>query len=325
VGLTGFFNNTLDPKRCDTAIAIRDILKNGNTNDKSDATTAYNSGCLTSIPAMISSSASLKPETSKSLTLGMVLEPAKNLNVAIDYFKIERKNEISYRAPSYVLQREDKPEYAALLVRNPVSDTDRRLAARANALQPGNLAFAVGNIQSLLLNYENFGKTETSGVDFDISTRHNFGAGTLNLALTSTLALTYKNWDIDANAYRPNTIGLRGSPRLVSVLSAGWKQGNLSSVLRVNRSSATALNFDETDQATWSEAGCQARIKPSGDLPCHTPASVRADLNFAYTGIKDLRLSMNIRNAFLDSAPVDLRGGYAIRPRSIRVGAEYSF
>ena len=27
----------------------------------------------------------------------MVLEPAKNFNVAIDYFKIERKDEINYR------------------------------------------------------------------------------------------------------------------------------------------------------------------------------------------------------------------------------------
>jgi iron complex outermembrane receptor protein len=36
-----------------------------------------------------------------------------------------------------VLEREDKPEYAPLMVRNDVSDTDRRLAARANELQPG--------------------------------------------------------------------------------------------------------------------------------------------------------------------------------------------
>jgi iron complex outermembrane receptor protein len=326
VGLTGFFNSTLDPKRCDTATAIRDILKNGTANDKSDATTAYNSGCLTSIPAMISSSKTLKPETSKSLTLGMVLEPTKNINVAVDYFRIERNNEISYRDPSYVLARENNPKYANLMVRNPVSDTDRRLADRANALQPGaNLAFAVGNIQSLLLNYENFGKTETSGVDLDITTRFSGMYGTLNLGLATTVALTYRTWDIDANAYRPNTIGLRGSPKYVSVLSAVWKKGDFATSVRVNRSSATALNFDETDEATWGVAGCQARIKPTGDLPCYSRASVRTDLNLSYTGIKNMRLSLNIRNALLDPAPVDLRGGYALRPRTIKVGAEYIF
>ena len=326
VGLTGFFNSTLDPKRCDTATAIRDILKNGNTNDKNDATTAYNSGCLTSIPAMISSSTTLKPETSKSMTLGFVLEPIKQFNVAVDYFRIERNDEIAYRAVSYVLAREDKPEYAPLLVRNPVSDTDRRLAERANTLQPGaNQAFKVGNIQSLLLNYENFGKTETSGVDIDVATRFSGQYGTLNLGVMTTIALTYRNWDIDANAYRPNTIGLRNSPKYISVFSAVWKKGDYATSLRVNRSSATALNVDENDEKIWNVAGCKARIKPTDDLPCFTRASVRADLNLSYTGIKNMRLSLNIRNALLNSAPVDLRGGYVIRPRTLKVAAEYAF
>ena len=326
VGLTGFFNSTLDPKRCDTATAIRDILKNGNTNDKNDATTAYNSGCLTSIPAMISSSTTLKPETSKSMTLGFVLEPIKQFNVAVDYFRIERNDEIAYRAVSYVLAREDKPEYAPLLVRNPVSDTDRRLAERANTLQPGaNQAFNVGNIQSLLLNYENFGKTETSGVDIDVATRFSGQYGTLNLGVMTTIALTYRNWDIDANAYRPNTIGLRNSPKYISVFSAVWKKGDYATSLRVNRSSATALNVDENDEKIWNVAGCKARIKPTDDLPCFTRASVRADLNLSYTGIKNMRLSLNIRNALLNSAPVDLRGGYVIRPRTLKVAAEYAF
>ncbi|MEW6763534.1 MAG: TonB-dependent receptor [Pseudomonadota bacterium] len=327
VGLTGFFNSTLDPKRCTTATAIRDILRNGNATDKNDATTAYNSGCLTSIPAMISSSPNLKPETSRSATLGFVFEPTKSINVTLDYFQIERRDEINYRAVSYVLAREDEPEYSALIVRNEVSDTDRRLAARANELSPGaNLAFGVGNIQSLLLNYENFGKTETRGVDLDIAGRFSLGTmGTLNLGLMNTIALSLRTWDVSANKYRPNTVGLRGSPRLSSVFSAVWKKGDFSTSVRVNRTSATALNFDETDEASWSEAACQTRIKPTADLPCYRKADVRTDLNVAYTGIKDLRLSANVRNLFADSAPVDLRGGYALRPRSIKLSAEYLF
>lgn len=49
------------------------------------------------------------------------------------------------------------------------------------------------------------------------------------------------------------------------------------------------------------------------------------DLNFVYTGFRNLRLSLNIRNALLDAAPVDLRGGYAIRPRTIKLAGEYVF
>jgi iron complex outermembrane receptor protein len=327
VGLTGFFNSTLDPKRCDTAIAIRDILKGGNANDKSDATTAYNSGCLTSVPAMISANQNLKPETSRSLTLGFVFEPIKNTNFSMDYWRIERRNEISYRGPSFVLDREAKPEYAKLLVRNAISEQDLRLAARANELKPGaNLAWATGTVQSLLIQYENMGKTETSGIDFEAHTRIGMGSyGTLNLGMTNTLALTYKLWDPDANDYRPNTIGLRGAPRLTSVFSANWRKGDFSTTLRVNRTSETQLNYDETDVNTWSETACLARIKPGSEIPCYRRADMRTDLNFVYTGFKNMRLSLNIRNALLQSAPYDLRGGYALRPRSIKLGAEYEF
>lgn len=327
VGLTGFFNSTLDPKRCDTATAIRDVLKNGNATDKNDATTAYNSGCLTSIPAMISSSPNLEPETSRSATLGFVFQPIRNIDISMDYFQIERRDEINYRAVTYVLAREDEPEYKSLIVRNEVSDTDRRLAARANELSPGsNLAFAVGNIQSLLLSYENFGKTRTSGVDLDIAGRFSLGGwGSLNLGLMNTIALKYQTWDVSANTYRPNTVGLRSQPRVSSVLSAVWRKGDWSTSVRVNRTSATALNNNETDEKTWNVAGCQSRIKPTEDLPCYRKADVRTDLNVSYTGIDNLRLSANVRNLLAEEAPVDLRGGYALRPRSIKLSAEYLF
>jgi iron complex outermembrane receptor protein len=326
-GLTGFFNSTLDPKRCDVATKIRDILKKGNANDVSDATTAYNSGCLTSVPAMISSNPNLKPETSRSMTLGFVIEPLKNTSLSFDYWRIERRDEIAYRDVNYVLAREDNAGYKQLIARNPVSEQDQRLADRANTLSPGaNLAFTTGNVQSLLLNYENFGKTETSGIDMDFKSRVRFGDyGTLYLGLQNTLALTLKYWDIDAGSYRPNEVGNRTVPRLKSVLSASWNKGDLTSTIRVNRTSAMNLYYDETDQATWNVAGCQARIKPTDDYPCYQRAALRTDLNFSYTGFRNLRLALNIRNAFNDAAPIDLRGGYALRPRTVKGTVDYTF
>jgi iron complex outermembrane recepter protein len=328
VGLTGFFNSTLDPRRCDTAIAIRDILKKGNAADQSDATTAYNSGCLTSVPAMISSNTGLKPETSRSLTLGGVWEPFKSTSFTADYWRIERRNEISYRPPSFVLARElSDPAYAKLMVRNDISQQDQRLAARANELSPGaNIAWGAGTIQSLLLNYENFGKTEVSGIDFSAATRINYGSyGTLGLGMTNTLNLSYKQWDPTKLVYRPDVIGNYGSPKLVSDFTASWKKGNLTSTLRVHRFSGTSLNYNETDYATWNAAGCAARIKPTGDLPCWLRPDVRTDLSFLYTGFKNLRLTATIRNALLQAAPIDLRSGSGLRPRSFKVGAEYEF
>lgn len=88
----------------------------------------------------------MKPETSRSLTLGFVAEPIKNISVAVDYFKIKRRDEIAMRDVPYMLARADVAGYAEKLARNPISETDRRLASRANELSPGaNIAWGAGS------------------------------------------------------------------------------------------------------------------------------------------------------------------------------------
>ena len=225
-----------------------------------------------------------------------------------------------------MLAREDKAGYSDKLVRNPVSDTDRRFAARANQLSPGaNIGWDAGTIQSLLLNYENFGKTDSQGVDIDLNGRISAGDyGTVTLGLATTYALKLRSWDIDANAYRPNTIGLLGNPRIVSVFSTAWRNGPVTAGLRINYTSRQALNQDETDVERWGEEGCRDAL---GDakLSCHVASDVRTDLNFAYTGFKNLRLLANINNVFDRDRPINVRDGYSLRPRTLKVGAEYTF
>ncbi|OWQ86867.1 hypothetical protein CDN99_19350 [Roseateles aquatilis] len=325
VGVTGFFNNTVDPRRCETATKLRDILKNGTDADKADATAAYNSGCLASVPAMISANPNLKPETSKSVTLGFVFEPTRNASIAVDYFKIERKNEINSRDPSYVLEREGKAGYEDMISRGALTGQEQAWITRANQLSGQNLAWQAGQITSLLLQYENFGKTETSGVDIDVKGRVASGSfGTLNLGLAATYALSYKQWDIDANTWRPNQVGFYQQPRLKAVLSATWNSGPWTSGVRFNYTSKTSLNQDETDVSAWGDAACQARLKP-GALPCFIDEDLRTDFSLAYTGFKNLRLSLNINNLMGEQRPVNLRDGYSLRPRSYKVGASYDF
>ncbi|WP_343630083.1 TonB-dependent receptor [Roseateles sp.] len=326
VGVTGFFNNTVDPRRCETATKLRDILKNGTDADKADATAAYNSGCLASVPAMISANPNLKPETSKSYTLGFVFEPTKNASIAVDYFKIERKNEINSRDPSYVLEREGKAGYENMISRGGLTEQEQRWVTRANELSPGSVAnWQAGQITSLLLQYENFGKTETSGIDIDVKGRVASGSfGTLNLGLAATYALTYKLWDVDANTWRPNQVGNYQQPRLKAVLSAAWSKGDWTTGVRFNYTSKTSLNSDETDIASWGEAACKTRLKP-GSLPCFIDEDMRTDFNLAYTGFKNMRLSLNINNLLGDERPVNLRDGYSLRPRTYKVGVSYDF
>ncbi|WP_197046943.1 TonB-dependent siderophore receptor [Paucibacter sp. KBW04] len=326
VGLTGFFNNTVDPKRCETATQIRDILKKGNANDVQDATAAFNSGCLVSVPAMISANPNVKPELSRSATVGFVFDPVKNLSIAVDYYKIERRDEISYRDPAYVLDREGDAGYKDLIARVPVSGTDQARADRANQLDPtANVSWKAGELVTLLLQYENFGKTESSGIDVDIKGQvGNAEFGTLRMGLSATYALTAREWDIEANSYRPNRVGLRNTPRLRSIFSLAWAKNDWTTGLRFNYTSATKLNDSEADESSWSEAACQARLKP-GAYPCFVESYVRTDLNVSYRGFKGLTLSLNVGNLLNNPAPINLRDTYSIRPRTVKVGAEYRF
>ncbi|MBB4842780.1 iron complex outermembrane receptor protein [Paucibacter oligotrophus] len=326
VGLTGFFNRTVDPKRCETATKIRDILKKGNANDVQDSTDAFNSGCSVSVPAMISANPNVKPELSRSATIGFVFDPVKNLSIAVDYYKIERRDEISYRDPDYVLAREGDAGYKDLIARVPVSSTDQARADRANQLDPtAKVSWAAGELVTLLLQYENFGKTESSGIDLDIKGQvGNAEFGTLRLGLTSTYALTAREWDIDANTYRPNRVGLRNTPRLRSIFSVAWTKYDWTAGLRFNYTSGTKLNNDETDESSWSEAACQKRLNP-GAYPCYIDSYLRTDLNVSYRGFKGLTLGLNIGNVMNNPAPVNLRDTYSIRPRTIKVSAEYRF
>ena len=328
IGLTGFFNGTVDPRRCDTATAIRTALNRGNANDRADATAAFNSGCSVSLPAMISSNPDIKPELSRSVTVGFVFDPTPNLSIAVDYYEVERRDEIFYRVPSFVLARElTDPSYAALVSRAPVSATDQARLARAQQLDPSlaGLTWSAGDLTSLILQYENFGKTFSSGIDLDMRGRINAGEyGRFNLGMTVTYALQRKEFDITANQYRPNRVGLRNTPRVRATGTAAWSIGNWTNSVRMNFTSKTSLNDSESDAASWDPSRCATRLNP-GDLLCYRDEDMRFDAGVRYTGFKNTTLALDIGNVLGEAAPVNLRDGWTVRPRTWKVSAEYNF
>ncbi len=330
VGVTGFFNNMVDPRRCETATKIRDILgKSSSAADKSDATTAYNSGCLASMPTMISANPNLGPEKSKSLTFGFVFEASRNLGLAVDYFKITRRDEIGYRDPTFVLDNEGKAGYEKAIERGAVSELDKRLADRANELSPGaNVAWGAGSLTALLLQYQNLGKTEVSGIDFDVTGRVGSPEfGNLQLGLTTTYNISYRELDIDSGNWRPNLVGMRNKPRLVTRLATAWNKGAWTAGLNFTFKSSTKLADNEYELASWGEEGCTTRLKP-GNLNCFIDSDMVTDLHMAYTGFKNTRITLNVGNLFGQERPVNLRTGYDSaypRPRTWKVGASYTF
>jgi iron complex outermembrane receptor protein len=332
VGVTGFFNQTFDPKRCETAISIRDALKTGNATDIQEATAAYNSSCLASVPANISANPKLTPETSQNLTLGFVLEPTTNTSIAVDYFKINRKNEIDYRGIDYVLEREST--YANQISRLPVDATDTSWANRANVLKPGsNLVWNAGKLSSVILAYENLGRTQSSGIDIDARARFKLETGdAATLQFMATRQLKYLNWDLDTQAWEPNYVGTYGSPKWIYNVAASIRNPNWNYGARWSYVGSTSLNTTPygTDLANWGTNGknCAtfAKNNPTyNNLPCKIEGYATVQLSVAYTGFKDTRLSLTTFNVYKADAPEDIRRGTGPSFRSIRVAAEHRF
>lgn len=332
VGVTGFFNSTYDPKRCETATAIRDALITGNATDKLDGAAAYNSGCLASVPAMIGANPKLTPETSQNLTLGFVLEPTRNTSIAIDYFKINRKNEIDYRGIDYVLERESV--YANQISRLPIDVTDTSYANRANELKPGsNLAWTAGKLSSVVLAYENMGRTQTSGFDIDARGRFKLDTGDdATLQFMATRQIKYLNWDLDTSAWEPNYVGAYGNPKWIYNVAASIRNPNWNYGARISYVGSTSLNSTPygSDLTNWGPNGvsCTRYATTNPDysyLPCKISPYITGQLSVAYTGYKNTRLSLTSFNVGKRPASEDIRRGTGPAFRSIRVAAEHRF
>jgi iron complex outermembrane receptor protein len=119
----------------------------------------------------------------------------------------------------------------------------------------------------------------------------------------------------------------------VANATAALKTGDFSNSLRLVYQSKTSLQGDYFDE-TYTPEGCVA-LKWSAD-ECRVKAYGRLDWNIGYTGIRDLTITMFVRNLTNRRPPLDLRefneaGGVIpqsnadVSRRSVRLTAEYKF
>lgn len=114
----------------------------------------------------------LKPESSDSYTIGVILQPVKNLTVSVDYFDIKIKDTISTVAPTTILDQclaTGAPQFCSLVQRD----------------RTGSLwLLPEGRIISTNLN---IGNTKTSGIDINASYAQKIANyGSLNFNIVGT-------------------------------------------------------------------------------------------------------------------------------------------
>lgn len=333
-----FDNSVNDPKRCSQARRLADDLRaaaaalpDSDPNQAlqlARADTVQSNECSGGVASIVRNNPNLKPETTHSATVGFVLEPVKGSSLSLDYWRIERKDEIGLKSTADLLAAE-ADQAPGVINRQPLTQ-DKTFTAAEQA----KYGVTVGPLASTSGQFENVSRTKTSGVDLGGTSRFNTPYGRLDLGANATYLLSLKNFSSTLNNYGDNLAGRYGYSKLVANISATLQTGKLSNNLRLVYNSKTSLNTDYFDDV-YTSAGC-TDLKWSAD-ECQVKAYKRLDYNVSYSGIKDLTLSLYVRNLTNRRPPLDLRnfadGGGGVIPqntddvqgRIVRVTAEYKF
>jgi iron complex outermembrane receptor protein len=334
-----FSNGIFDPQRCPQAQALAENLRTQaeglpDSNPQKGllearADIVEQNECGAGVAAIAGNNPTLKPEVSRSYSLGMVFEPVRGTSLTVDYWNIKRKDEIGIKGTQELLAAEgDALPPGSSIVRSPVAeDTTFTAAERAQ------YGVTVGPLNSVTRSFENVSRTKTSGIDFGMTYGTTMAGGRFDAAFLATYLLDYYSYSTVLNRYGDNLAGRYQYPRLTAMLSGALTTGGWTNGLKIRHSSKTSLNQDYFDEGNWDATGCADRGIKANECGVRTTSTL--DYFLIYKGVKNLTLSAYVRNLFNKHQPADLRalaedGGNVIpqedpRRRSLKLTVEYKF
>ncbi len=208
------------------------------------------------------SSPNIKPETSTQYSAGFVLEPVRAVTISVDYWKIEKKDQIgTVLADAILANRNDLTlynRYISRFVRTPIGTT-------LYVDQP----------------LENLGGLKTAGWDIDARYRFDPGFARVTLQLAGTY---WSEWKFQLGSGFPFTNYLGNSffggnayPRWTHVLSADFERG------------PWLATVENTYTRGWTEAYAGGGTHEISEI-------ARWNLALKWSGIKNLAIKLGVRN-----------------------------
>ncbi len=276
---------------------------------------------FTTVGILSQGNPSIKPEKAKSYTLGFIAEPWAGTSATLDFWKIERKDEIIQADPALILG--DAPLQAAPFAQLP-------------GLQPGSFIYydSTGQLTTVTGFYMNAAKTKTDGVDVELRHRMNLGAGgRMTAQFNWTHVNKYERTDpFGATLAYEGTHGPivqssgSGTPKNRMSLSLTWDYNWLTLTGMLNYVGPIKLIDHKNEQAedqgdgtvvdaangllwNWdgtSSLGCGAFSvsgKPFNN--CKLPSFTTFDVFGKFTPVKNLDVNFSIQNVFDRNAPFD--------------------
>jgi len=266
--------------------------------------------CATQFGTVNGGFASLKSEKSTNITLGLLFEPIKDLAIGFDAFKITLKDTISQGLPqAYILAHLDK--YGSFVTRG--------------ARTPANPTL-VGPIVSIDQTNINIGETRLSGVDVDLKWR--IGAGDLGRFVLAFNGTYFAKYDVqNPDGTFSGTVGNLEQSTTGGVIPR-WKTYQSVTWSRAGWDLAGALNWQSN---YWDVPGSLE----DPVVPRHVASYKTVDVQASYSGIKNMRLTLGVKN-LLDKDPPYTNQGFSFqsgydpqyadpRGRAIYLRANYAF
>ena len=273
-----------------TSNPARDPLRCPYTNKPSDCGQGY-------IATQSSGNPNLKPEKSRSFTLGFIVEPLKRVNLTVDYFDIRRDDEIV-----------SAPQGLEVTVRG------------ANQTLPDGTVIP-GPILYFQAPYVNAAYSQTSGVDASIHTEFPLGSwGVLTAGVSASYLLRSNQTFIDpvygnatyhyAGTVGPTVVGgAVGTPRGRGTFTLDWTRGPLSI--------GSALNYRGYMKGIDESSGGSTCIQLVDPNPhCYVASFTYADVYGQYQWNEHLQLDGVVTNVTNRLAPLNTAtyGGFNYNP-----------
>jgi iron complex outermembrane receptor protein len=217
----------------------------------------------------------LTPEKSQSYTLGLVLEPVKDLSIDLDSFWIYLKNQIVVGGLSYASIMQSaatEQEFASYLHRDPA-----------------------GNITFISQTNANLFKSEVSGLDIDFKYRFDMGApGRLTLLGNGTYFYRYVAQNSDGSWTSQLDKGLPTVANGGGGIVSRWRY-NATAIYEVG---SWGLSLTQNFQKRYHDA-----ISNISAQPRFVSAYQTVDSQLFYTGLKSFKFTVGARNLFNRNPP----------------------
>jgi len=285
------FSNARDPVRC--------------------AIDAANECTARSVAIITRPNKDLKPEESKSYSVGIVLQPTSTTSLTVDAWEIKRTNEIAQGSTADAI-------------------------AAGNVLRDSNNIGGVANSGTILAvntAYVNANSSRVRGIDTDVRQTFDFGAGQLEMDLQWSHILKFERTEGDTTVDYVGTHGncdvtnCIGTPQDKINFGTTWKQGPWSV--------SGVVNYIDSMENKDRRGGDYLAFYEDGSPVEKISSFTTFDLSGRWNITEAFELNASVQNVFDRIAPLDpsTYGAVNYNPlhfsgaigRYFTVGAKYTF